>query len=232
MGRRYMSQKDIIEDIRKNNAGYKYRTIGRYGRYYVPIDDSTFIFLDLLMYLTSLGICIVGLYIVFSYKPIIIDPLENTKNLLLFLHLVLIMIISIVYYTFYIKVVKKNEFSLVKVLVILTIVSVVALLILVGIRLELDSSYLKIGFEQMKTGNLFKKNIEGVISNMEEYYHSEYLMFYDIFKLKSSIMFGIHLLLNIFLITKTSKLTKMKRKQDKIKKSDDVLFDKEENIKF
>lgn len=232
MGRRYMSQKDIIEDIRKNNAGYKYRNIARYGYYFVPIDDGTFIFLDLLMYLTSLGICIVGLYIVFSYKPIIIDPLENTKNLLLSLHLVLIMIISIAYYTFYIKAVKKNEFSFVKVLVILTIVSVVALLILVGIRLELDSSYLKIGFEQMKTGNLFKKNIEGVISNREEYYHLEYLMFYDIFKLKSSIMFGIHLLLNIVLIAKTSKLTKMKRKQDKIKKSDDVLFDEEENIKF
>ena len=230
MGRRYMSQKDIIEDIRKNNARYKYRTIGRY--YYVPIDDGTFIFLDLLMFFMSLGLSIVGLYIIFSYKPIIIDPLENTKNLLLFLHLVLIMIISIVYYTFYIKVVKKNEFSLVKVLVILTIVSVVALLILVGIRLELDSSYLKIGFEQMKTGNLFKKNIEGVISNREEYYHSEYLMVYDIFKLKSSIMFGIQLLLNILLIFKTSKLTKKKRKQDKVKESDDVLFDEEENIKF
>ena len=230
MGRRYMSQKDIIEDIRKNNARYKYRTIGRY--YYVPIDDGTFIFLDLLMFFMSLGLSIVGLYIIFSYKPIIIDPLENTKNLLLFLHLVLIMVISIVYYTFYIKVVKKNEFSLVKVLVILTIVSVVALLILVGIRLELDSSYLKIGFEQMKTGNLFKKNIEGVISNREEYYHSEYLMVYDIFKLKSSIMFGIQLLLNILLIFKTSKLTKKKRKQDKVKESDDVLFDEEENIKF
>ena len=232
MGRRYMSQKDIIEDIRKNNARYKYRNIARYGYYFVPIDDSTFIFLDLLMFFMSLGLSIVGLYIIFSYKPIIIDPLENTKNLLLFLHLVLIMIISIVYYTFYIKVVKKNEFSLVKVLVILTIVSVVALLILVGIRLELDSSYLKIGFEQMKTGNLFKKNIEGVISNREEYYHSEYLMVYDIFKLKSSIMFGIQLLLNILLIFKTSKLTKKKRKQDKVKESDDVLFDEEENIKF
>ena len=83
-----------------------------------------------------------------------------------------------------------------------------------------------------KTGNLFKKNIEGVISNREEYYHSEYLMFYDIFKLKSSIMLGIHLLLNILLIFKTSKLTKKKRKQDKVKESDDVLFDEEENIKF
>ena len=57
-------------------------------------------------------------------------------------------------------------------------------------------------------------------------------MFYDIFKLKSSIMLGIHLLLNILLIFKTSKLTKKKRKQDKLKESDDVLFDEEENIKF
>ena len=232
MGRRYMSQKDIIEDIRKNNARYKYRNIARYGYYFVPIDDGTFIFLDLLMFFMSLGLSIVGLYIIFSYKPIIIDPLENIKNLILSLHLIFIVIISIGYYTFYIKVVKKNEFSLVKAIVIQTIISTLILLILFGIRLKLDSSYLKIGFEQMKTGNLFKKNIEGVISNREEYYHSEYLMFYDIFKLKSSIMFGIHLLLNIFLIIKTSKLTKMKRKQDKIKKSDDVLFDEEENIKF
>ncbi len=30
MGRQlYMSQKDIREDIRKNNAGYKYRNVGR-----------------------------------------------------------------------------------------------------------------------------------------------------------------------------------------------------------
>lgn len=233
MGRHfYMSQKDIREDIRKNNNGYKYRLVGRYGGYYVPIDDSTFIFLDLLIFFMSLGLCIGGLYIVFSYKPIIIDPLENIKKLLLSLHLIFIVIISIVYYIFYIKVVKKKEFSLVRVLVIISIISFVALLILFGIRLTLDSSYLKIGLEQMKTGNLFKTNIEDVISNKEEYYHVEYLFFYDIFKLKSIIMFGIHLLLNMILIIKISKLTKIKRKQDKIKEFDDVLFDKEENIKF
>ena len=233
MGRHfYMSQKDIREDIRKNNNGYKYRLVGRYGGYYIPIDDSTFIFLDLLIFFMSLGLCIGGLYIIFSYKPIIIDQLENIKNLLLSLHLIFIVLISIVYYIFYIKVVKKKEFSLVRVLVIISIISFVALLILFGIRLTLDSSYLKIGLEQMKTGNLFKTNIEDAISNMEEYYHVEYLLFYDIFKLKSIIMFGIHLLLNMILIIKTSKLTKIKRKQDKIKEFDDVLFDKEENIKF
>jgi len=178
------------------------------------------------------GFGVLWLYMIFSYKPIIIDPLENKKNLLLILHCIFIMIISIIYYIFYIKVAKKKEFTLVRALSILTITSFVVLLIVFAIRLKLDSSFLKIGFEQMKTGNLFKANIEETFSNKEEYYHLEYLKVYDIFKLKSSIILGIHVVINMILIVKTSKLTKIKRKQDKIKELDDILFDKEENVKF
>ena len=138
----------------------------------------------------------------------------------------------IVYVIFYTKVVKKNNFTLVKVLTVLTIVSSITLLVIFGIRLKLDASYYKCAFQQIETGNLFKPDTEEIIANAEEYYHIEYDMFYDIFKLKSSIMLGIHLLYNTVLIANVSKLIKIKRKQDKIRVSDEVLFDEEENIKF
>ena len=141
-------------------------------------------------------------------------------------------LINIVFVIFFSKIAKKNEISLVKVLVILTIISCVALLILFGVRLKLDSSYLEFGFEQIETSNLFKTSIENEILSKKEQYLLEYTKFYEIFKLKSSIMLGIHLLINIVFIAKVTKLIKIKRKQEKMRESDSVLFDEEENIKI
>ena len=55
---------------------------------------------------------------------------------------------------------------------------------------------------------------------------------YNIFKIKSYGISGLHLLLNILLIYQVLKVEKIQNKKENLNKDDVILFDEEQNVKF
>ena len=120
-------------------------------------------------------------------------------------------------------------------------VEIDSILIFLGIKASMDSTYTKNKFEQiyiLENGENNSKTkidigITGVqIKTEKEYYIDECVKAYNIFYLRMYGIVAINILLIILLIYQIFKVAKIQESRDRISKDDAILFDEEENIKF
>ena len=116
------------------------------------------------------------------------------------------------------------------------------MLVFLGVKINLDSTYTENKFEEFyieqNTNEITNKKskLDIGMSSMsikteKEYYVDECMNLYNIFKIKSYIILGLHLLLNILLIYQILRVQKIQNKKEKLDKDELILFDEEENIK-
>lgn len=222
-----------------NGHGY-HRSPYFYRRfyYYIPL-DNTYVIMQMIV--TFIILIVGGITFLATYKSTIIDPIEDIKKLFINTHLIITVIFLAI--TFIINLSSKKESDLMKRLVLMATVSIITMLVFLGIKLNLDTTYTESVFEQFYTeqningGTNEKSKIDIGITGMsikteKEYYIDECVKLYNIFKIKSYGSLGLHLLLNILLIYQVLKVQKIQNKKEKLDKDDLILFDEEQNIKF
>lgn len=137
----------------------------------------------------------------------------------------------------------KNESILIKRLMIIFVISIITMLVFLGIKLHLDTTYTKEQFEQLYTGqnigedsdtkSKINMSLTGMsIKSEKEYYVDQCMKLYNIFKIKTYATLGLHLLLNILLIFQMQKVIKIHNKKIRMNKDDLILFDEEQNIRY
>lgn len=172
-----------------------YRGYGYYRRfdYYVPL-DNTYVIMQMIV---TFIILIVGLITFFAtYKSTIVDPIENTKKLFINTYLIIIGILLAI--TLVTNFFSKSETTLIKRLLIILAISIVIMLVFIGIKLNLDTTYTQEKFEQLYTeqnvkgdsNKTTKSKVDIGITGMsikteKEYYISECSKLYGIFSTKA-----------------------------------------------
>ena len=123
------------------------------------------------------------------------------------------------------------------------IVSSITILVFLGIKINLNSTYTKDKFEQIYTQENggqesdAKTRLNFGLTAMEiitekEFYINECLRAYKVFSIRFYIIIGLNVLLIIWLIYQANKVSKIQQKRDTLSKNDAILFDNEENVKF
>lgn len=221
-----------------NENGYRRPYFYRRFYYYIPL-DNTYVMMQMIV--TFIILIVGGITFLAAYKSTIIDPIENIKKLFINAHLIVTVIFLAI--TFIINLSSKTESDLLKRLVLIAIVSIITMLVFLVIKLNLDTTYTEIRFEEFYTErhtnvetnekSKIDIGITGVsIKTEKEYYIDECMKLYNIFKIKSYGTLGLHLLLNILLIYQILKVQKIQNKKEKLNKDDLILFDEEQNIKI
>ena len=182
---------------------------------------------------------VAGITFLTTYKPSVIDPLEDTKKIIMntYIIIALLLVVSTVLANYF----SKDKNVLIKRLIAILSISILTILIFLGIKANMDSKYTEDKFEQiyiLENGENNSKTkidigITGVqIKTEKEYYIDECVKAYNIFYLRMYGIVAINVLLIILLIYQISKVSKIQEKRDRISKDDEILFDEEENIKF
>jgi len=226
-----------INDMGTHNYHRGYWYYGRF-HYYVPM-DNTYVIMQMI---ATFIILIVGIItFLATYESTIIDPIEDTKKIFINTHLITIGILLTT--TLIINFFSKDKMTLIKRLVIIFATSIVTMLVFLGFKLNLDTTYTKERFEQLYTeqntteSSDKKTKIDIGITGMslkteKEYYVDECMKIYNIFKAKTYGTLGLHILLNVLIIYQILRLSKIQEKKEQMNKDDLILFDEEENIKF
>lgn len=206
--------------------------------YYIPLDNS---YVILQMIAAIIIFMVAGITFLTTYKPSVIDPLEDTKKIIMntYIIIALVLVVSTVLANYF----SKDKNVLIKRLIAILSISIITILVFLGIKANMDSKYTEDRFEQIyiqengennsKTKTKIDIGITGVqIKTEKEYYIDECVKAYNIFYLRMYGIVAINVLLIILLIYQISKVSKIQEKRDRISKDDEILFDEEENIKF
>lgn len=229
---------DNNNDNRHNGRMY-YR--GGFFRmyYYIPLDNTYVIFQ---MIAAIIIFTIAGITFLTTYKPSVIDPLEDTKRIIM--NSYIIITLSLVVITILANYFSKDKNALIKRLFVILAISIITIFVFFGVKANLDSTYTKDKFEQIYTqehGNeknsdtksKFDIGLTGMQMKTEkEYYIDECVKAYNIFAIRMYGIVALNVLLIILLIYQVSKVSKIQDKRDQLSKDDAILFDEEENIKF
>lgn len=206
--------------------------------YYIPLDNTYVIFQ---MIAAIIIFTIAGITFIATYKPSVVDPLENSKRIIL--NTYIIVTLSLVVITFLANYFSKDKNALIKRLIAILVISIITILVFFGIKANLDSIYTKNKFEQIyiqengeqtsDSKSKFDIGLTGMQMKTEkEYYVDECVKAYNIFSIK---MYGI-VAMNVFeiilLFYQISKVSQIQEKRDRLSKDDAILFDEEENVKF
>lgn len=227
-----------VKDI-EIDRGYKIHHFYIHHRYYIHHYANDYMAITII---TTLIILITAAitYIV-TYKSTIIDPIENVKKLFLNVHLITTAILLATTVT--INWTSKSEKILIKRLLISFGISIITMMMFLGIKLDLDTTYTREQFEKLYAEQYIGKEdsseskmdigITGMgIKSEKEYYIDECLKLYNIFKVKTYVTLGLHLLLNILLLFQILRIKKIHNKKMIINKDDLILFDEEQNIRY
>lgn len=206
--------------------------------YYIPLDNTYVIFQ---MIAAIIIFTIAGITFIATYKSSVVDPLENSKRIIL--NTYIIVTLSLVVITFLANYFSKDKNALIKRLIAILVISIITILVFFGIKANLDSIYTKNKFEQIyiqengeqtsDSKSKFDIGLTGMQMKTEkEYYVDECVKAYNIFSIK---MYGI-VAMNVFeiilLFYQISKVSQIQEKRDRLSKDDAILFDEEENVKF
>ena len=206
--------------------------------YYVPL-DNTYVIMQMIFTFIIVTVGIIA-YLT-SYKSTIVDPIENTK--VTFMNIYSIILLILLSATVIVSFFSKTKEALEKKLIVLLIISLISMLTLGIIKLDLDSTYIKEKFEEIYSSLNINENvsndkkiyvgIDGMgVKTQKEYYIDECVKLYSMFKIKTYVLMGLHLALNILIVYRLFKELNNKEKREKIRKDDLVLFDEEENVKL
>lgn len=206
--------------------------------YYIPLDNTYVIFQ---MIATIIIFTIVGITFLATYKPSVVDPIEDTKRIIM--NTYTIITLSLVILTLLANYFSKDKNALIKRLIAILSISIITILVFFGIKANMDATYTKSKFEQMyiqeygeqKSATKSKVDIgfTGMqIKTEKEYFVDECAKAYNIFGIRMYGIVGVNFLLIILLIYQVSKVSQIQEKRDQLSKDDAILFDEEENIKF
>ncbi len=182
-----------------------------------------------------------GITFLSTYKPSIIDPIENTKRILINTYILITLALLVL--TILANYFSKDKNALIKRLIVILSLSVITILVFFGIKANMDSTYTKNKFEQIynqeysgQTSNSESKIVVSIgeikIKSEKEYYIDECVKAYNIFSIRMYGIIGLNVLLIILLIYQIPKVSRIQEKRDKLSKDDEILFDEEENVKF
>lgn len=228
---------DNNNDNRHNGRMY-YR--GGFFRmyYYIPLDNTYVIFQ---MIAAIIIFTIAGITFLATYKPSVIDPIEDTKRILM--NTYIIVTLALLVLTLLANYFSKDKNALIKRLIVILSLSVITILVFFGIKANMDSTYTKNKFEQIyeqeysgqssDTKSKIDIGLTGMkIKSEKEYYIDECVKSYNIFSIRMYGVIGLNVLLIVLLIYQISKVSKIQEKRDRLSKDDAILFDEEENIKI
>ncbi len=206
--------------------------------YYIPLDNTYVIFQ---MIAAIIIFIIAGITFLATYKPSVIDPIENIKRIVMNTHIILIL--ALLTLTLLANYFSKDKNALIKRLIVILLLSIITMLVFLGIKANMDSTYNKNEFEQIYeqeysgTNSDTKSKIDIGLTGMKiksekEYYIDESIKAYNIFSIRMYGVIGLNILLIVLLIYQIFKVSKIQEKRDRLNKDDAILFDQEENIKF
>ena len=205
---------------------------------YIPLDNTYVIFQ---MIVTIIIFITAGITFLSTYKPSIIDPIENTKKILINTYILITLALLVL--TILANYFSKDKNALIKRLIVILSLSVITILVFLGIKANMDLTYTKNKFEQIynqeysgQTSNSESKIVVSIgeikIKSEKEYYIDECVKAYNIFSIRMYGIIGLNVLLIILLIYQIPKVSRIQEKRDKLSKDDEILFDEEENVKF
>lgn len=224
----------------ENNNGHNgrmyYRGFRRY--YYIPFDNTYVIFqmiAALIIFVTA------GITFLIAFKPSVIDPLEDTKRIIMNTYIIITLALVII--TLLANYFSKDKKPLIKRLIAILLAAIVTILVFLGIKVNLNSTYTESKFEQIyiqengekttDTKSKFNVGLTGVQMKTEkEFYIDECIKAYNIFSIRMYVLVGVNVFIIILLIYQISKVSKIQEKRDRLSKDDAILFDEEENVKF
>lgn len=207
--------------------------------YYLPLDN---IYVILEMIAAIIIFTIVGITFLATYKPSVVDPLENTKKIIINLYIIIALFLIVI--TILANYFSKDKNALLKRLFVILAISIMTIFAFLGVKLNLDSTYTKDKFEQIyvqENGNernsdaktKFGIGLSGIqIKTDKEYYIDECVKAYNIFAIRMYVIVALNVLIIVLLIYQVSKVSKIQDKRNQLNKDDVILFDEEENIKF
>ena len=114
--------------------------------YYIPLDNTYVIFQ---MIATIIIFTIAGITFLATYKPSVADPIEDTKRL--FMNTYIIITLSLVVLTLLANYFSKDKNALIKRLFVIISISIITILVFLGVKANMDSTYTKSKFEQIYT---------------------------------------------------------------------------------
>ena len=206
--------------------------------YYIPLENTYVIFQ---MIAAIIIFTIAGITFLATYKPSVIDPIEDTKRILMNTYIIIILALLVL--TILANYFSRDKNALIKKLIVILSLSIIAILVFFGIKANMDSIYTKNKFEQIyeqeysgqssDTKSKIDIGLTGMkIKSEKEYCIDECIKAYNIFSIRMYGIIGLNALLIILLIYQISKISIIQEKRDKLSKDDAILFDEEENIKF
>lgn len=205
---------------------------------YIPLDNTYVIFQ---MIVTIIIFVTAGITFLSTYKPSIIDPIESTKKILINTYIVITLVLLVL--TILANYFSKDKNALIKRLIVILLLSVITILVFLGIKANMNSTYTKNKFEQIYNQEYSEQNSDSEskivvsigeikIKSEKEYYIDECVKAYNIFSIRMYGIIGLNVLLIILLIYQIPKVSRIQEKRDKLSKDDEILFDEEENVKF
>ena len=205
---------------------------------YIPLDNTYVIFQ---MIVTIIIFTTAGITFLYTYKPSIIDPIENTKRILINTYILITLALLVL--TILANYFSKDKNALIKRLIVILSLSVITILVFLGIKANMNSTYTKNKFEQIYNQEYSEQNSDSEskivvsigeikIKSEKEYYIDECVKAYNIFSIRMYGIIGLNVLLIILLIYQIPKVSRIQEKRDKLSKDDEILFDEEENVKF
>lgn len=217
----------------RHGYGMRYRMY-----YYVPL-DNTYVIMQMIVTFIIVTVGIIA-YLT-NYKSTIVDPIENIK--VTFMNIYSIILLSLMGVTVLVSFFSKTKETLEKKLIIILIISLISMLVLGIFKLDLDSTYIEEKFEKIYSSLNIDENvsndkkiyvgIDGMgVKTQKEYYIDECVKLYTMFKIKTYVLMGLHLALNIIIVYRLFKEINNKDKRERVRKDDLVLFDEEENVKL
>ena len=226
------------DDNNRHNGRMYYRGGLLRMYYYIPLDNTYVIFQ---MIAAIIIFAVASITFLTTYKPSVVDPLENTKRIIM--NTYIIIILTLVVITILANYFSKDKNVLIKRLIAILSISIITILVFFGIKANLDSTYTENKFEQIyiqengentsDTKSKFDIGLAGVQMKTEkDYYIDECVKAYNIFYIRMYGIVALNVLLIFLLIYQITKVSKIQEKRDRVSKDDAILFDEEENIKF
>ena len=143
---------------------------------------------------------------------------------------------------------KRNRMIM---LIAVLVLSLITMFSFFFVRLSFDSKYNNQYFdsiyisehpEEIKDNtkdklNFKKQHIDLTLAGPQlktdaEFYTSECMEMYNIFKVKTYLIGGAHLLINILLVLQIIKLMSIDKKREQLEKDDAIVYDPEQNVHF
>lgn len=210
--------------------------------YVIPL-DNTYVIMQMVLFFIMLIAFL--LFFLFARKSAVTDTIEDVKNIFINLYLVVMaLILALTAFAYRNKEQRNRMIMLITVLVL----SIVTMFSFFFVRLNMDSQYNSQYFDSVyisehpeentkDKSNSNKKRIDLTLAGPQlktdaEFYTSECMEMYNIFKVKTYLISGVHLLINILLALQIIKLMSIDKKREQLEKDDAIVYDPEQNVHF